>query len=163
MGKISENVGVSAGTAELCPMDNIEFAKARASLGKSQRELAELLGVSLKAVESYEQGWRKIPSNIERMLFFLLFKVKEGTLEVEPSCWVARSCPDAVRDACVAYVVREGHFCWFYTGGLCAAAKGAAAGDRYCYGCEVFKRLKERVEGSIGTSDKSCARDCADL
>ena len=39
-------------------MDRETFVSLRAKLGKTQKSLAELLGVSLKAVQSYEQGWR---------------------------------------------------------------------------------------------------------
>ncbi len=47
-------------------MDKETFSKARARLAKTQKELSELLGVSLKAVQSYEQGWRSVPVHIER-------------------------------------------------------------------------------------------------
>ncbi|MDH4317770.1 MAG: helix-turn-helix domain-containing protein, partial [Desulfobulbaceae bacterium] len=46
-------------------MDNEIFSNARAKLGKTQKELAELLGISLKAVQSYEQGWRSVPLHVE--------------------------------------------------------------------------------------------------
>ena len=52
-------------------MDSSEFLKARKVLDKTQKQLAELLGISIKAVHSYEQGWRKIPSHVERQVFFL--------------------------------------------------------------------------------------------
>lgn len=64
-------------------MSGADFARLRASLGKSQRELAGLLGLSLKAVESYEQGWRNVPSHVERLLYFLLFKLNEDDIEAE--------------------------------------------------------------------------------
>ena len=37
-------------------------------LKKSQNELARLLGISTRAVQSYEEGWRNIPSSAERQL-----------------------------------------------------------------------------------------------
>ena len=37
-------------------MKKEEFAKIRQRLGKSQREMAQLLAVSLKAIQSFEQG-----------------------------------------------------------------------------------------------------------
>ncbi|MCK4792980.1 MAG: helix-turn-helix domain-containing protein, partial [Desulfobacteraceae bacterium] len=42
-------------------MDCEEVLRARKKLGKTQKQLAELLGTSLKAVHSYEQGWRSVP------------------------------------------------------------------------------------------------------
>lgn len=140
-------------------MGGAEFARLRASLGKSQRELAELLGLSLKAVESYEQGWRNVPAHVERLLFFLLFKLNEDKIETEDPCWESKECPDDRRAKCVAFVAKEGRFCWFFTGRLCAAAKvsgpakaGAAkAGapdDRGCYSCSVFTHMLAKVEGA---------------
>jgi len=125
-------------------LDGPAFARLRAALGKSQRELAELLGLSLKAVESYEQGWRKVPSHVERLMYFLLFKLSEdGTAEGEP-CWEFNSCPEERRSACVAYVSKEGRFCWFFTGRLCATAQ---SGMEDCRSCEIFARMLERGEG----------------
>ena len=49
-------------------MDKKEFSQIRRHLKKTQKELARLLCVSPKAVQSFEQGWRKIPANVERQL-----------------------------------------------------------------------------------------------
>ena len=127
-------------------MSGSEFSRLRASLGKSQRELAELLGLSLKAVESYEQGWRNVPAHVERLLYFLLFKLNEDDIVDEDPCWTAKACPDELRSKCVAFVAKEGRFCWFFTGRLCAGAKDAAD-DRGCYSCSVFTQMLARVEG----------------
>jgi DNA-binding XRE family transcriptional regulator len=131
-------------------MSGAQFARLRASLAKSQRELAELLGLSLKAVESYEQGWRNVPSHVERLLYFLLFKLNEDEIEAEEPCWTSRNCPDERRAKCVAYIAKEGRFCWFFTGRLCATAKAAGSADDGdeggCYTCEVFARMLSKVE-----------------
>ncbi len=127
-------------------MEGADVARLRATLGKSQRELAELLGISLKAVESYEQGWRKVPAHIERILYFLLFKLNEGRIEAEEPCWESKDCPDDRRSKCVAFVAREGSFCWFFTGRLCTSAKaGEDIGG--CYTCAVFTRMLSQIEG----------------
>jgi transcriptional regulator with XRE-family HTH domain len=136
-------------------MSGQEFARLRATLGRSQRELAELLGLSLKAVESYEQGWRKVPAHVERLLYFLIFKLNEDEIRAEDPCWESKACPDDVRTKCVAFVAKEGRFCWFFTGKLCAIAKASASGSatdggadgRGCYSCEVFMRMLAKVEG----------------
>ena len=134
-------------------MSGGDFARLRASLNKSQRELAELLGLSLKAVESYEQGWRNVPSHVERLLYFLLFKLNEDDIEAEDPCWTSQNCPDDRRSKCVAYVAKEGRFCWFFTGRLCSTAKVPGAGVAGeaeiggCYTCEVFAKMLSRVEG----------------
>jgi DNA-binding XRE family transcriptional regulator len=53
-------------------MDKKKFAKIRAILGKTQKQMAQLMGTSAKAIESFEQGWRNITPHIERQMYFLL-------------------------------------------------------------------------------------------
>jgi len=132
--------------------------RPRRCKGKSQRKLVELLGLSLKAVESYEQGWRSVSSNVERMLYFLLFKLNQKAFEAEFPCWEATSCPEERRGHCVAYVAQEGYFCWFFTGGLCASAKALGEGERHCYGCTVFIRRRSLAEASAAGGDASGGR-----
>jgi DNA-binding XRE family transcriptional regulator len=132
-------------------MDGPAFAEARAMLGKSRRELAAILGLSPKAVESYEQGWRKVPDSIERMLYFLVLKLRGASAAGLKPCWELRGCAEEARSSCVARIAGEGSFCWFLTGRTCASAskaareEGRAAGARYCYSCPAFSRLLERA------------------
>lgn len=67
-------------------MDKHEFRKSRKKLGKTQKQLSELLGMSLKTIHSYEQGWRTIPTHIERQLYFLLIH-QRGRNNVLTPCW----------------------------------------------------------------------------
>jgi DNA-binding XRE family transcriptional regulator len=53
-------------------MDKREFSDIRRCLEKTQKQMAQLLGTSTKAIESFEQGWRNIPVHIERQMLFLL-------------------------------------------------------------------------------------------
>ena len=53
-------------------MNKNRFAKIRAYLWKTQRQMAQLMGTSVKAIESFEQGWRNIATHIERQMYFLL-------------------------------------------------------------------------------------------
>jgi transcriptional regulator with XRE-family HTH domain len=136
-------------------MGGAEFARMRASLGKSQRELAGLLGLSLKAVESYEQGWRRVPAHVERVLYFLLFKLNEDEIEAEDPCWQSQGCADDQRENCVAFLAKAGSYCWFFTGRLCASArasgsgsaKDGAPGEKGCYTCSVFTKMLDRIDG----------------
>ena len=52
------------------PMDSKKFTNVRKKLNRTQKEMAEMLGTSIKTVHSYEQGWRKVPGHIERQAFF---------------------------------------------------------------------------------------------
>ena len=56
-------------------VDKKEFSYFRKKMSKTQKQMAQLLGTSLKAVHSYEQGWRQIPTHVERQLFFLLSRI----------------------------------------------------------------------------------------
>jgi DNA-binding XRE family transcriptional regulator len=42
-------------------MDSKEFIYFRKKLNKTQKQMAQLLGTSIKAIHSYEQGWRTVP------------------------------------------------------------------------------------------------------
>ena len=124
-----------------------EFSQLRSMLGKSRKELAVMLGVSAKAVESYEQGWRRIPVQTARMVYFLLFTLKSRRLTDASPCWQQRSCSHAARSDCPAWEAQEGIICWFITGKLCAAAKDTAlGGDEYCFSCRVFTAQLEKVK-----------------
>lgn len=98
-------------------MDKDLFAKARATLGKTQKELAELLGISLKAVQSYEQGWRTVPLHIQKQLFFLVVNQRSESPKKRTCCWSARKCIN--KQECPAWEFQAGHMCWFVNGTLC--------------------------------------------
>jgi transcriptional regulator with XRE-family HTH domain len=114
-------------------------------MGRTQRQMADLLGVSLKSVESYEQGRRHIPANIQRILYFMLFKANWQRIGRGRPCWIDRKCPDSVRADCLAWITREGLFCWFLTGKLCRSAKEQSRGaPSSCFECDFFKsKLKQ--------------------
>jgi DNA-binding transcriptional regulator YiaG len=59
-------------------MDKTEFKFLRSKLEKTQKQMAQLLGTSLKAIHSYEQGWRTVPVHVERQIFFLVSRQKEN-------------------------------------------------------------------------------------
>ena len=58
-----------------------EFKKYRARLDKTQKQMAELLGTSLKAIHSYEQGWRTVPTHVERQIFFLVSRLERKSIK----------------------------------------------------------------------------------
>jgi hypothetical protein len=79
-----------------------EFVEARTKLNKTQKEIAQLLGVSVKAIYSYEQGWRSIPTHVERQMFFLLSR-KRGSRDLGKPCWIIKKCPPKHRKECPAH------------------------------------------------------------
>ncbi len=144
-------------------MDSKEFSSLRQKLQKTQRQMAQLLGTSLKAVQSFEQGWRKVPVHIERQALFLISNRRGGTRKSRP-CWDIRGCSPENREACPAWEFNLGHLCWFVNGTIC---RGKTQGGwpqkmKVCRSCEVFDqainpgsweeqgRLKVRREGKEG-------------
>lgn len=121
-------------------MDKKEFALARKKLEKTQKQLAELLGMSLKAIHSYEQGWRSIPNHIERQLYFLLSSQRRNDLNRKP-CWERKKCER--KKECPAWEFQAGHLCWFLCGTLCECTSEQSCKDKMkvCKECEVLTTL----------------------
>ena len=121
-------------------MDKEKFAEIRKSLNKTQKELAELLGTSLKAICSYEQGWRSVPTHAERQLYFLLTR-KEDRKNPQKNCWETLNCPEEQRNRCPAWEFNSGKFCWFINGTICACKtqKNWHEKIEICKECEVMK------------------------
>jgi len=126
-------------------MDGVVFSRLRAVTQKSQKDLAAMLGVSRKAVESYEQGWRRIPVTVERMLYYIAYKLNGPAVSGASACWEEKACPDAIRTGCPAWIAKEGRYCWFITGKLCAAARTAPTHDTVCFECPIFKKLLSSI------------------
>lgn len=122
-------------------MDKLEFRKARRKLDKTQKQLAELLGTSIRTVHSYEQGLRKIPTHIERQIYFLHIN-QRGRNDSLTTCWEKKHC--TVKEQCPAFEFQSGHLCWFLCGTLCG---NCSENSRYqdkldtCRSCEVFNSL----------------------
>ncbi len=125
-------------------MDSREFSEIRKKLDKTQKEMANLLGISLKAVCSYEQGWRTIPTHVERQLFFLLAR-KGHQQQGNSNCWELRNCPDEKKNKCPAWEFDSGQFCWFISGTLCESAdcKSWEKKMEMCKTCVVMKNIRE--------------------
>ena len=123
-------------------MEKQELSKIRHELGKTQKQLAQLLGISLKAIKSFEQGWRNIPAYVERQLFFLLAAKVALNKNNEP-CWVIKKCPEAVRENCPAWELQAGQLCWFINGTICQGNIQIGWNEKMeiCRKCKVFKLM----------------------
>ena len=121
-------------------MDKKEFSQIRGRLGKTQNQMAQLLGVSSKAVQSFEQGWRDIPVHIERQVLFLL-AMKRLHNEGNKPCWVIRKCPMEMRRNCPAWEFQSGQLCWFINGTICQGGvqESWRKKMKMCRQCEVFQ------------------------
>jgi hypothetical protein len=119
-----------------------EFAAIRKGLNRTQKQIAELLGVSIKAVHSYEQGWRKVPAHVERQVYFLI-SCKRGDVTPLRSCWNIKKCPPEQRQRCPAWEFRSGTLCWFINGTVCEGKAHASWREKMkvCRECEVLASL----------------------
>ncbi len=120
-------------------MEKDDFLRIRKKLGKTQKELAELLGISIKTLHSYEQGWRKIPVHAERQILFLLSRRRERLENIKP-CWTIKSCPPRRKKLCPAWEFQAGKLCWFINGTICDGNAQSDWGEKMtiCRKCEVF-------------------------
>jgi hypothetical protein len=89
----------------------------RKKLGKTQREMAQLLGTSLRAIQSYETGWRSIPASVDKLALLLLYLHWRSQNGDVVSCWDVMGCDPDRRSSCYAYQLGAGDLCWFVTAG----------------------------------------------
>lgn len=120
-------------------MDSKDFIAIRKKLDKTQKQLASLLGISLKAVCSYEQGWRTIPSHVDRQLIFLV--AKKNSQKKPGNCWDIRNCPEETKLNCPAWEFNSGDFCWFIGGTICNNITHKTWDEKmaFCKNCVVMK------------------------
>jgi hypothetical protein len=123
-------------------MDSKEFIRLRKKLNKTQKQMAQLLGTSIKAIHSYEQAWRTIPSYVERQMYFLISRKGENRRHRKP-CWVIKKCAPGQRNQCPAWEFKAGDLCWFINGTVC---EGKALNNwkekmKICRTCEVFNSI----------------------
>ena len=120
-------------------MDSKEFIHLRKKLNKTQKQMAQLLGTSLKAIHSYEQAWRSVPAAVERQMYFLVSRRVENPKRRKP-CWVIKKCSPDQRKQCPAWEFKAGDLCWFINGTVCEGIVQKSWKDKMkiCRSCEVF-------------------------
>ena len=131
-------------------MDSQKFKFMRSRLGKTQKELAQLLGISIKAVHSYEQGWRKIPHHVERQLLFLLSRISRPDLNGK-KCWDINQCPESRLEQCPAWEFKAGDICWFINGTKCSGKAHNSWQNKMeeCRNCTVFSTFFKNEQGIL--------------
>ena len=129
-------------------MNKKEFSQIRRDLGKTQKQMAQLLGTSLKAIQSFEQGWRDIPAYVERQALFLMALKSSQNKRTGP-CWVVKRCSEKIRQQCSAWELQAGHLCWFINGTICEGTvrKSWQEKMKICRQCAVFVRLFSPTPG----------------
>jgi len=107
----------------------------------TQNALAAMLRVSPKAVQSYEQGWRKLPWHLLSQMLVLL-ALRRGQALGRPPCWDVTGCSRRVNgEECPAVHIGEGRYCWLSAGPRCSRRGATACKAVPCETCEVITRL----------------------
>ncbi|MGZ5490893.1 MAG: helix-turn-helix domain-containing protein [Nitrososphaeraceae archaeon] len=104
--------------------------------------MAQLLCVSVKAVQSYEQGWRNIPSYIERQLLLLISLKKTPNRKIKP-CWDLKDCAPEWIVKCIVWELKVMYFCWFLNGTYCQGKTQKNWNDKIklCRECVIYKDM----------------------
>ncbi len=125
-------------------MDSKEFFFFRKLLNKTQNEISQLLGTSIKAIHSYEQGWRTVPTHVERQIYFLVSRMRQNNKGLK-SCWIIKKCPPERKKQCPAWEFRAGRLCWFINGTVCEGKvqKDWRTKIKLCRKCEVLSSVLE--------------------
>ncbi len=123
-------------------VDSKEFSFFRSKLNKTQKQMAQLLGTSLKAVHSYEQGWRQVPTHVERQMFFLRSRIRNKENR-QKDCWTIKKCPPKLKKICPAWEFKAGKLCWFVNGTICSGTpqKNWKEKMKICRSCEVLTAM----------------------
>jgi hypothetical protein len=135
-------------------MDNKEFVSLRTKLNITQKRMSGLLGKSLRSIQSFEQGWRKIPESVERQALYLIFRKETKGKTIRP-CWEVRDCPMEKREECPAWQFNTGNLCWFINGTIC---QGKTHRDwyekmKFCWECKMFQPVNLLLK-SLGWTDR---------
>ena len=123
-------------------MKSEEFKYFRQRLKRTQKQIAQLLGTSLKAIHSYEQGWRNVPAHVERQIFFLVSRLEENRKRRKP-CWLIKKCPTEQKKKCPAWEFKTGKLCWLINGTFCEGQvhKNWKEKIKICRSCEVLHSM----------------------
>jgi len=152
------------------PPRAVDVKAIRQELGLTQAQLADLASVSLRTVQSCEQGWRHPSTGLERMVLLLLMAHRNGSSEADVACWEATVCPEELREECLAYRTRRGQLCWILTGRLYRGLRLPSWTEKrtMCERCLFFRHL---MGGELPLLDRAlpgpgcggrCGRDVAD-
>jgi len=99
-----------------------------------------LLSVSLKGIQSFEQGWRSIPDHVERQMLFLA-AMKAPQEKERRSCWNVKGCTEDMKRQCPAWEFRTNRFCWMVNGMICQGKVQESWQQKMeiCRNCTIFR------------------------
>lgn len=113
-------------------------------LRMTQADIARTLRVSVRAVQSYEQGWRNLPDPLAMQLLTLLAVYKNHP-ENGQACWQQTNCSAEARHACPGFRLTNGRFCWLVAGDVCGRRASQPDGTTLpCLDCPVTACLMKK-------------------
>ena len=92
--------------------------RLRTAMNWTQSETAAFLGISKKAVESYEQGWRNVPGSIWKELLTIVAG-RRGFPRGCKKCYKVLQCSPEIREHCFCGSKMDGRFCWMTASACC--------------------------------------------
>ena len=121
----------------------IDLKAVRRKVGLSQAEFADLIGASLRTVQSCEQGWRNPSPAVEKAAILLLMAERHGAEFGGHACWDSLQCSEGERRGCLVYNTRQGHLCWLLSGHICKGVRLHSWEEKkkLCAECSFFKEL----------------------
>jgi DNA-binding XRE family transcriptional regulator len=127
-------------TGKLGLVNSNAVKQIRSALGLTQSAVARALGISIRAVQSYEQGWRETPTSVTVQLLVLAAAYRSSALDGKP-CWEVTGCPAVKQMQCPCRHT-DGHLCWLVSGRMCGVPSGSEEGSlQPCLDCLVVRRL----------------------
>jgi DNA-binding transcriptional regulator YiaG len=121
----------------------IDLKALRKRIGLGQTEFSEMLGVSLRTVQSCEQGRRNPGPAVEKAALLLLMVHNHGSHVGDHICWETVNCSERERESCLVYQSKQGHLCWLLSGHVCKGIHLHSWEDKkkLCSTCDFFKEL----------------------
>ena len=123
----------------------LDIRRIRGELGLSQTQLADLIGVSPRTIQSCEQGWRRPSSALEKAVLLLLLASRNGPGFGQQKCWDTKHCLASGGDNCMVYRSGQGHICWLLSGNICGGRRLRNWADKkeVCGDCAFLRGLVE--------------------
>ena len=127
----------------MAPDSSIDLKSVRSELELSQSQLADMIGVSMRTVQSCEQGWRNPSPALEKAVILLLLSKSHGAELGTKCCWESINCSENERNNCLVYQTKQGHLCWLLSGHICRGRRLRTWTDKkdVCMQCQFFLEL----------------------
>ena len=112
----------------------------RAQLCMTQTKVAQALGISVRAIQSYEQGWREVPTHVLVQLLVLAAAYRSSSTE-RKACWEITGCFAEGQKKCPCRHT-DGRLCWLVSGRMCAGHSANGLNDlSACMSCPVIQKI----------------------